>query len=339
MSEVFNTQKRRRRVKLIFNPFSGKARNSPDLLTDVIKLLQSWKLMPEVCVLGPDSDIPAMVGEALAHGITMFAACGGDGTVSAVSKVIAGLPATLGIIPAGTQNNIALSLGIPRDIPEAIAVLRNGRRVKIDLGMLTFRGAQTPFMEVCTVGLTSSVFASADEIQHGRLDKIGDFLSTLISSAPSEIRMLINGKHKLTSLGHVLAVSNMPYAGRNFQIGGIQAYRDGLLDILFLGDLPKLKLLGYAMKKHAVRELNDPRIQNFQARSVEIETDPPMTVMADGIIFGEGPISIGIRRRALGVMTSDFEKQEEKHRELTPSKTNAAISCEDEGKSRMRVLL
>jgi len=311
MSEVFHTQKRRKRVKLIFNPRSGAAKSSPNLLTDVIELMQAWKLVPEVYLPDPEADMAAMAAEALTRGMTMFVACGGDGTVSAVSKAIAGLPVTLGILPAGIQNNIALSLGIPRDIPEAIAVLRNGRRIKIDLGMLDFRGTQTPFMEVCTVGLTSSIFASADEIQHGRLDKIGDFLSTLISSAPSEIRMLIDGKHRLTSLGHVLAVSNMPYAGRNFRIGSLQAYRDGLLDILFLGDLPKLKLLGYAVKKHAAHELNDPRIQSFQARRLEIETDPPMTVMADGVVFGEGPISIGIRRRALGVMVPEPAKQEE----------------------------
>lgn len=303
MSEAYLTTKRRRRVRLIYNPLSGAAKNSPEILTDIIRQLQAWKLPPEVYLLGPDSNIPAMVSQTLSHGISMFVVCGGDGTISAVATALSGLPVTLGIIPTGTQNNIALSLQIPTDIPAAISVLRTGQRVKIDLGVVTFQQTQSYFLEVCSIGLTSSIFEAADEIQHGNLGKISDFVSTLITSAPSEFKMLINEKHLLTSTGHVLAVTNMPYTARNFQIGNLKAFQDGHLDVLFLGEISKLKMLGYAINKHTLQELDDPRIQSFIARSISIETDPPMTVMVDGKILGEGPVSLSIKRKALGVMT------------------------------------
>jgi diacylglycerol kinase (ATP) len=96
-----------------------------------------------------------VVQDALAQGIRMFVVCGGDGTISAVARTPAGTRATLGIIPIGTRNNTALSLGIPADIPEAIAILRTGRRIKVDVGMATCGRIITPFLEVCTVGLVS----------------------------------------------------------------------------------------------------------------------------------------------------------------------------------------
>ena len=127
----------RLRAKLIFNPGAGAAGESPFQLMDVIKELQAWKLLPEAYLVEPGSDLPQVVQDALAQGFRMFVVCGGDGTISAVARTLAGTHATLGIIPMGTQNNTALSLGIPSDIPAAVAILRAGRRIKVDVGMAT----------------------------------------------------------------------------------------------------------------------------------------------------------------------------------------------------------
>jgi len=77
---------------------------------------------------------------------------------------LAGVHATLGVIPIGTQNNTALSLGIPTDIPAAVAILRTGRRIKVDVGMATCGNISTSFLEVCSVGLVSTLFPSADDV-------------------------------------------------------------------------------------------------------------------------------------------------------------------------------
>lgn len=304
MEESYYTDKRRRRVKLIFNSSSGKAKDSPGQLMDVISQMQAWKLMPEVYLLEPDSDLPMMASDTLVQGITMFVACGGDGTVSAVSKAIAGLPVTLGIIPTGTQNNIALSLGIPIDMPASIAILRMGKRIKIDLGLLTYGDIKTTFLELCTVGLTSSIFPAADDIQHGHLEKIGEFLSTLITSSPSDIKLLLDNKHEISSAGHAVLISNMPYVGRHYRVGHPRSFQDGFLDVLFFGDLSKLNLIGYAITKFDMNEIDNPHIWNFKVHSVDISTSPPIPVMVDGLVLGEGPVHVEIMRRALGVMTA-----------------------------------
>jgi diacylglycerol kinase family enzyme len=300
--ELHMTNKRHMRVKLIFNPSAGATRTSPVDIVDVIHEMQTWKLVPEAYLVEPGCDLPGVVKDALAQGFHMFVVCGGDGTISAVARTLAGTRATLGIIPIGTQNNTALSLGIPSDVPAAIAILRTGRRIKVDVGMATCGKINTPFLEVCSVGLVSTLFSSVDDIQHGNLARVGDFLSTLAASPPAEIHLLLDDKQEIHNLGHVVLVSNMPFIGFHYQLGSLASFKDGLLDVLFFADLSKLDLLGYVFQGVGVGKLEDSRIQHFRVHSVDIDTHPAMPVMADGNALGEGLVHIEVQRRVLGVM-------------------------------------
>ena len=296
------TKKSRLPAKLIFNPSAGATRASPVEIVDVIHEMQARQLVPEVLLVEPGVDLGRAVREALAEGIRMFVICGGDGTISSAARSLAGTNATLGIVPIGTQNNIALSLGIPSDVAEAIAILRNGRRIMVDVGMATCGRITTPFLEVCSVGLVSTLFPSADDIQHGNLARIGDFLTTLTSSPPAEIHLLLDKKLEIHHRGHVLLVSNMPYIGFHYQLGHAASYMDGLLDVLFFAELSKLDLLGFVFQGVGVDKPEDPRIQRFHVRQVEINTQPAMQVMADGNALGEGRVRIEIKKHSLGVM-------------------------------------
>jgi diacylglycerol kinase (ATP) len=300
--ELHSTNKRHMRAKLIFNPSAGAGRPAPIKIVDVIHEMQTCKLVPEAYLVEPGCDLPKVIQDALAQGFRMFVVCGGDGTISAVARTLAGTRATLGIIPIGTQNNTALSLGIPADIPASIAILRTGRRIKVDVGMATCGKTTTPFLEFCSVGLISTLFQSADDIQHGDLAQIGDFLKTLAASPPSEIHLVLDNKKEIHDLGHVLLVSNMPYIGLHYQVGSKASFKDGLLDVLFFGDLSKLDLLGYVFQGVGEGKSEDPRIKHYHVRRVDIETHPAMPVMVDGIALGEGLVRIEVRRHALPVM-------------------------------------
>ncbi len=293
---------RRMRAKLIFNPGAGAARRAPIEMIDVIHEMQAWKIVPEAFLVEQGSDLASAVQEALAQGIRMFVVCGGDGTISAVAGILAGTRATLGIVPSGTQNNIALSLGIPEDLPAAIALLRTGRRIKVDVGMAVCGKVTTPFLEVCSVGLGSALFPAADDLFHGNLGRIGDFLGTLVTSPPAEIHLVLDDKQDVRALGHAVLVANMPFTGLHYQVGSPTAFSDGLLDVLLFADLSKLDLLGYMFKGVGTDGSDDPRIQRYNVRWVDIDTQPAMPIMADGTALGEGRVRIEVRRRALAVM-------------------------------------
>lgn len=302
MMELYATNKRRMRAKLIFNPIAGAAKSSAVEIMDVIHEMQAWKLIPEAYLVEPGSDLSGVIQDALARGLRMFVVCGGDGTISAVAKILAGTNATLGIIPTGTQNNTALSLGIPTDIPSAIAILRTGRRIKVDVGMATCGKIITPFLEVCSVGLVSTLFPSADDIQHGNLTRVVDFLATLAASPPAEIHLTLDDNQEVSKQGYVVLVSNMPYIGFHYQVGTPASFKDGLLDVLFFAELSKLDLLGYVFQGVGEGKPEDPRIQHYHVRRIELNTQPPMPVMVDGTALGDGPVHIEVRKRVLAVM-------------------------------------
>ena len=298
-------------VKIIFNPAAGSNRESPNQLMDVIKEMQARKFVAEIYLTEPNSDLPGVVRAGIEQGINLFVVCGGDGTVSSVVRAMTGTGATLGIIPGGTQNNVAFSLGIPTDIPAAADILGKGKNVKADIGFVTCCGVSMPFLELCSVGLFSALFESGDDIQHGNISRIGDFLATLTTSPPSEIHIRLDDKEKMTHTGHMVLVSNMPYVGRHYHVGSHNSYCDGLLDILFCSDISKLDLmLGYILKTQEKDTMTDSRIKIFYAQTIDIDTHPAMPVMADGILLGKGPAHIEIKKHALNIVVPKASNME-----------------------------
>ena len=295
---------------LIFNPIAGAAGESPVQLLDIINAMQVWRLVPETYLVEPECDLIAIIQGALQRGIRLFVVCGGDGTVESAAAALVGTHATLGIIPTGTQNNVALSLGIPRDIPGAAALLRTGRRVKIDIGVAVCRNAATGrevtrrFLEVCSVGLISALYPVVDDIQHGNLGRIGDFLATLLHHSSADLHLVLDSatdRELFITQGHVVLVANLPFVGPHYPIAPRCSYTDGLLDVVVFADFSKLDLLGHAVRVAGGNQ-DDPRIRRYRARRVEIHTKPPMPVIADGLPLGEGPLTINVERRVLGVM-------------------------------------
>jgi diacylglycerol kinase (ATP) len=297
-------------IKLIFNPISGRANASPTLLQEVIVALQALNFNPEVYLIQPDSDLKTVIAEALHRGIRLFVVCGGDGTVETVSRLLIspkktlgqGKRATLGIIPVGTQNNIALGLGIPNNVKEAVALLRNGQYSKVDMGIAKNGENEAPFLEVCSVGLFSALFSSADNLQKGDLTGLGNILSTLASFPLAKIHLLLDKDQNVDLEGHVALVANLPYFGLNYRVTSDNRFDDGVLDVLVFTEFSKLELVGNVLQA-AGEEAGDHRIRRYRAHKLIIRTDPTMPVQADGTSLGNTPVEISVRRKAITILT------------------------------------
>lgn len=296
--------KRTINAKLIFNPSAGAARPHPIEIVDIIHELQAHRIVPEPFLIEPGCDLDGAVKQALAKGLRLFIVCGGDGTISAVARILAGTDATLGVIPIGTQNNVPLTFGIPDDIPAAIALLRTGKRVKVDLATATCEKKTTTFLEGVSIGLVAELFPSVDDIQHGNLNRIGEFFKTLTSSPPAEITLFIDKKKELHNLGHVLLATNMPFIGFHYQISPAKSFRDGFLDVIYFADLTKMELLKYIFMDIGMDKPEDPRIQHIRARKLVIDTNPAMSVMADGTVLGTGQVTLEVWHHALSVIVN-----------------------------------
>lgn len=292
------------RAKLIFNPGSGQPEESPQQLVNILSEMQALQILPEVYTTQPDSCLEEVVEHAIKAGIKLIVVAGGDGTIDSVIGSMVGKDVTLGIIPTGTRNNVAFNLGIPADIPDAVALLREGQRLKIDVGRVYCGPSRHWFLEGVALGLLSDLYPMADGIQHGDLAQITGLLSTLYSATPSNLRINLNGKENFDTTTHMMLITNMSFIGPRFQISPDVSFKDSQLDVFTFSDMSKLSMISYAVLSPAGL-VDDVGHKHYRAQSIEIISEPEMSILADGVLVGQGAVSVHIHPSTLSVMAGD----------------------------------
>lgn len=314
-----STSLRPLRAKLIFNAGSGKLEDSPQQLVSILSEMQARQILPEVHIVGPESQLERVVQEAIKTGIKLIVVAGGDGTIDSVVGAMVGSDAILGILPTGTRNNVAFNLGITGDIAASVALLRQGRRLKIDVGRVHCGHSRHWFLEVAALGLLTDLYPMADDLQHGDLAQIGGLLSTFISATPSRLRLILDGHKHLATTAHMMMITNMPFLGPHFQISSRVSFKDGRLDVFTFSDMSKLNMLSYAMLSRGGMA-GDAGIEHYRAKHIRIVSNPQMPIMADGNPLGQGTLSIHVHPRALTVMTGSALTGQRDTSRLTDSK-------------------
>jgi len=300
-SKIKRLSRRPLRAKLIFNAGSGKPEESPQQLTSILSAMQDQQILPEVYTVRPDSDLESVVRDALKSGIKLIVVAGGDGTIDSVVGAMVKSDATLGIIPTGTRNNVAFNLGITGNIADAVALLRNGRRMKIDAGRVHCGHSRSWFLEGVALGLISDLYPMADDLQHGDLAQIGGLLSTLVSAVPSKLQIKLDKNKRLDIETHMMLIANMSFIGPHFQISPDVSFKDSYLDVFTFSDMSKINMISFAVLSRGAL-LEDADNKHYRAKHLKIISNPQMSVLADGVLLGQGSISIHIHPRALTVM-------------------------------------
>jgi len=249
----------------------------------------------------PDSNVEAAVRSAIRGGIRLIVVAGGDGTIDNVAGAMIGSSATLGIIPTGTRNNLSFNLGIPGTIAEAVALLRKGRRLKIDVGYLRSGRSGRWFLEAASLGLLTDLYPAADNLQHGDLGQIANLFSTFVSSAPSRVRAILDGRHRFDASAHMVLIANMSYLGPRIQIAPDISCLDSRLDVFFFSDMSKLDLISFAMLSVG-GPVEDVHVKHYRVKGLSIRSNPQMPVLADGVILNQGSVTAHVQPRALAVM-------------------------------------
>lgn len=290
------------KAKLIFNPASGNPTESAAQLVELLRHLENQKIETKVVLVQPGMQLKTLAHRAVRAGEKMVIVSGGDGTIENVALGLIGSRTILGIIPTGTRNNLARSLNIPIDnLADAVALLRKGRQIKIDMGLMRHGRKSCGFLEAGVIGLGSALYSSADDLQHGDLGKIAEFISTLVAAAPSEFRLCLDHpRQEIVTHAHMVIVANVPFIGASFQIASDVLFDDRHLDVFVYSDLNKRDLLGQAVQSPG--STPDERIQRFRAKSIAITTRPAMPAMADGNCIGEGHVNVTLHPHRLRVM-------------------------------------
>lgn len=292
------------RVKVIANPGSGKMEGN-QLLERVIRALQEHGLKPDVALARPNEVAIPMARQAAKDGYRTVIAIGGDDTIWSVMRGLAGSKVRLGIIPAGTENNTARSLGIPEDDPEAAcALIAKGKVRKVDVGEVwRKKRKKLVFFEVVTAGIGAELYPQVKKVPKGDLSKIKDAVTTVLKHPTTpKVYLTLDDESKVRVKTMLVTVSNQPLMGAHFLVAPDASVDDGLLDIAVYPEFSKAQLVSYFAQVREEGTADESKVQRYRAAKIKIKADPKMAVLADGVVMGKGAIKIRVRHNALRVI-------------------------------------
>jgi YegS/Rv2252/BmrU family lipid kinase len=268
-------------------------------LSATIKFLEQHGLS----VLERQFDRAEEIAEAIRRdckNVDLVIVAGGDGTMNAAvdALVECGLP--LGILPTGTGNDLARTLGIPTTLVEAAAVITGGRRHTIDLGRVNGKH----FFNVASIGLSAELTRHHTVERKRRLWLLAYVLSVRDAyrqTRPFRARIVCDGK-TLRVRAIQISIGNGRHYGGGMTIAEDAAIDDGWLDVYCLKPLSfwRLLILFPALRRGRLRRQQSVAV--MRGRKVEVTTRRAMPVSTDGEITTRTPARFEVVPRALSVL-------------------------------------
>jgi YegS/Rv2252/BmrU family lipid kinase len=236
---------------------------------------------------------------AIRAGRKLVIVAGGDGTLTQVVGAFAYTDATLGVMPVGTGNSFARSLGIAPELEAAVAAIAAGRCESVDLGRVN----KTYFANFSTLGLSADISGVTPNNLKGAIGAAAYAvagLRPLLTHRPFDCRIRW-GKNRLNLRTHQVIVANGRFFGTT-PILPEASIDDGELALFTSAgtstwDVAKSFLALFAGKQTELRDAH-----YFSARKISIKTTPGVALAIDGDVIGRTPARFSVARRALRVM-------------------------------------
>ena len=322
------------RVKLIADPSSGEPSEATTRLEEITRCLQDLGINVDVALAHPTKEAVGIAKKTVKNGYSTVIAMGGDGTISAVIRGIAGSKVHLGIIAAGTENDIATSLGIPTDLNDACALIASDHTRDLDLAQIsTKKKKKFIFFMVTTVGLTSTLYPDVNDVPHGDLSNIKDAFMTLLHAKPNpKVFLTLDDESKIEVETMLVTVANTPVIGAKNLVAPDASMEDGLLDVAVYPGFSKAELVAYFARTAHEGMTEDDKIQRYRARKIKIKTSPKLDIAAEGILLGKGKAKIKLLPRALRVIAPEpgigAEKPQTKIMEEVPAPVSVPVGAD-----------
>ncbi len=262
---------------LVVNPVAGRGRAGR--LTDRVQaaLTEGGRRVHIVTEVGPEATADA-TRKLLASGVEAVVGLGGDGLAHLLLQIVAETSVPLGLIPAGTGNDLAVALQIPSDPLAAARVVLAGHTRPID----AVRTGDRWWGSVLCAGFDSAINERVNRMRWPRGPRRYDLaiLAELAQLHPEPFTVTVDGR-RWTGPAVLVAVGNTGQYGGGFQMCPQARVDDGLLDVTLVGPVRRTELVRMLPRVRSGSHLGHPAVTTLRGKEVRLEASG-VVAYADG---------------------------------------------------------
>lgn len=216
--------------------------------------------------------------EAVAKGIDIIVAVGGDGSVNDIVAGIANADITLAIIPKGSGNGLARSLHIPLNPAQAIAVINKNNKVAIDIG----KANQYTFASNAGVGFDALVAKKFAKSKRRGIAVYSWLVTKYLWKYKERTWDIIIDGEKYREKAFILTVANAEQFGYNFKIAPVADLQDGWFDVVIIRKYPKILGMVIAIRAFTSTLLKSKYVVHHRGKHITIHHPDLNSLQFDG---------------------------------------------------------
>ncbi len=266
-----------KRLLAIINPISG-TKGKEDIPALLREIIDPTKYKVEILFTQYAGHGAELARQAVADGVEVVAAIGGDGTCNEIARELINTPTALAIIPVGSGNGLARHLGISMEVRKALELVNTG--VIVDLDYCTAN--ERPFFCTCGVGfdaLVSLKFAQGKS--RGKLSYVSKALAEYLKYK-SETYRIEMPDNTVTEKAFVVACGNASQYGNNAYIAPHASMQDGKIDVTVIMPFTPLDTAALALLLFAKHIDHDANVRSFTTESLVIHREQAGVMHIDG---------------------------------------------------------
>lgn len=297
------------KVALLVNP-AARGGAGPGAASTAAERLRAHGVQTAMVSGGSPAESSSLLRTAMGVGVDAVVVAGGDGTVNLAIQEVAGTGIPLGIVPVGTGNDFASTLGLRElDAVAAADTIAGGMTRRVDLAQVTRDDGSTAFFgSVLASGFDSKVNDRANAMRWPRggsrynIAILVEFAR--LAGIPYDVRLeFADGtSERVTGDLAMATVGNGRTYGGGIPICPDADPADGLLDVVLVRPAGRLRLLGLLPRVYRGTHATVPEVRMARVHSVRLDA-PGVTAYADGDPIGALPLSIDIAPGALTVFS------------------------------------
>lgn len=308
-----------RRVALIYNPASGQySARRKAAVAQALAVFRGAGVAAEALETRESGEATRHARDAAGAGFDSVVACGGDGTVHEVVQSLVGTDVSLGVIPLGTANALAASLGLAGAPAKVARTLLDAAPERISVGRVHYRdlagsSCARYFVVAAGIGPDALVMARMDAGLKRRLGYalyIAEFFRTwaTFSYPLFEATLPANGhgEGRAVHVSQLLAVRVRSFGGALGQLAPGASLCNGSLSLLAFKTQSRLHYLKFLLAVTVGRHTFNGAVELLEAPSIECRapdgSQEPLMVEADGEVLGSLPARLEVVPHALSLL-------------------------------------